>query len=422
MRPRSTQPPSTHASPTPSRQTNFGSEGDVPYLVMELLQGEDLASRLGRHPEGLPAEEAVDIPLAVCAGVHAAHRAGVIHRDLKPSNIFLAEGALGDVEPTVLDFGISSIEHAPLGPPLTESGVMLGTTPYLSPEQVAQEEVGAWTDQLALGVVLYECLTGRRPHPGKTAFPVMQNIGAGRTVAPSLLRPGLPRGLDAVVSRAMALAPTDRFGSAHALGAALLPFASPRKQVIWTRYFAGERTAERPPSSDSPLVHRGSTDTPVGDLRPPRHLAAARGGCRGAVGDHLDRAGAPLAVPGSGARSCRTGAGTLRHRRPPHPCAPTADGSRGAPARQRSAGRGDHRRRQSAPRPDRHRRRRGDRRALQSAPRRPPAPDRAPRARPPPHARPGRRQPRPDSGAAAAPDGSRPESLAPTFPSHRRFR
>jgi serine/threonine protein kinase len=229
--------------------TDYGTDGGVPYLVMELLQGQDLAAHLKRHPAGLPVEETADILLAVCAGVHAAHQAGVIHRDLKPSNVFLADGPLGEVEPKVLDFGISSIEQPPWSAPLTDSDVLLGTTPYMAPEQLTQHEVGPWTDQYALGVVLYESLTGTRPYGGETPYVVMLNVSQGKPLPPSARRPGLPGELEAVVLRAMSAAATARFPSVHALGAALLPFASPRKQVLWGRYFAREGDGGDPSSA-----------------------------------------------------------------------------------------------------------------------------------------------------------------------------
>lgn len=137
----------------------------------------------------------------------------------------------------MLDFGISKVQSSPQDASLTDSGAVLGTMHYLSPEQVMNADVDSYTDQYALGVVLYECLTGHRPHEGETLFEVMKNISEARSTRPSQLRPDLPPGFEAIVLRAMALEPTTRFPSVHALGAALLPFASMKRRVIWTDYF-----------------------------------------------------------------------------------------------------------------------------------------------------------------------------------------
>src|SRR4051812_46188934 len=86
---------------------DFGSDGGITFLVMELLRGEELSAQIAREPDGTPVDQTADIMLAVCAGVFAAHEVGVIHRDLKPQNIFLARTHIGDIVPKVLDFGIS---------------------------------------------------------------------------------------------------------------------------------------------------------------------------------------------------------------------------------------------------------------------------------------------------------------------------
>lgn len=163
--------------------TDFGSQDDVAFLVMELLRGEDLAARIDRHPNGLPTTEAIDILLAVSAGVHAAHQVGVIHRDLKARNIFLAK-KLGEIEPKVLDFGISKVDDLGGHTNLTASGALLGTVPYMAPEHIRGGLPDARSDQYALGVVLYETLTGRKPHEGATAYALMEAIVGGAIRAP----------------------------------------------------------------------------------------------------------------------------------------------------------------------------------------------------------------------------------------------
>jgi hypothetical protein len=222
--------------------TDVGAENDIPFLVMELLRGEDLATCINRQPRGLPIEEAIDVLLAVSAGVFAAHQAGVVHRDLKPRNIFLARNTvMTEVAPKVLDFGISKLEGGSLtGTSLTESGALLGTVPYLSPEHVKGGVTDARSDQYALGVVLFECITGRYPHEGHTSYAVLQNIAEGRFFAPSAFRSDVPAALERVLARAMATDPTRRFADVFAFGRALLPFASARGQLIWAEYFGGD--------------------------------------------------------------------------------------------------------------------------------------------------------------------------------------
>jgi eukaryotic-like serine/threonine-protein kinase len=221
--------------------TDYGSENGLPFLVMELLRGEDLAGHIERNRGALPVETTANIMLAVCAGVYAAHEAGIVHRDLKPQNIFLARTPLAGMEAKVLDFGISKVDDDRARAALTNTGMVLGTTHYLSPEQVMGREVDARSDQYALGVVLYECLTGRRPHEAETIYLIMRSIGEGTFEPPTAWRPDLPRELDAVVMRAMHRDPSKRFESVHALGRALLPFSSIRERIVWAEYYERER-------------------------------------------------------------------------------------------------------------------------------------------------------------------------------------
>jgi serine/threonine protein kinase len=216
---------------------DVGKHENVPYLVMELLNGVDLAALL-RMRKKLEPSETADLMVPIASAVHAAHLAGVVHRDLKPGNILLAEkddgngspapseGRASSVSPIILDFGISKftgdMEHD-----LTASEVLLGTVHYMSPEQTrGGNKATPASDQYALGVMLYECLTGAKPFSGSTPYAVMHAIVSARVVHPSVLDPSLPPALDDVVLRAMSRDPKERFPSVQAFGAALLPWAS----------------------------------------------------------------------------------------------------------------------------------------------------------------------------------------------------
>jgi hypothetical protein len=247
--------------------TDMGTDDGQTYLVMEFLSGEDLAGRLDRG--AIPFEEMVDVMLPVCAAVAAAHQAGITHRDLKPQNIFLVTDGRR-VHPKVLDFGISkgtSPGDSVGSGTLTATGAVIGTPYYLAPEQIVDNRAaGPASDQYALGVILYECLTGERPYRGDSLFVVFQKIVEGAPRPPRELRPEIPLGLEDVMLRAMLREPRERFASVEAFARALLPFASSRGRLIWEDVFGA-------PASALPTAPReaapGSSTVPATDYMPP---------------------------------------------------------------------------------------------------------------------------------------------------------
>ena len=256
--------------------TDMGTEGDHSFLVMELLSGEDLATRMSRAGRIEP-HELVDITLAVCSAVAAAHRAGIIHRDLKPQNIFLAEGPHGLV-PKVLDFGISKGLDSSTSRALTSTGSVLGTPYYLAPEQVVDNRMSSpFSDQYAIGIILYECLTGARPFEGESLFIVFQAIVAGSPIGPRQHRPELDAALEAVVLRAIEVDPARRFPSVEELGRALWPFAGERARLLWRDSFgpqaagAGRAAARKPMAAETALDVTPRSATP--QRRPPTPAA-----------------------------------------------------------------------------------------------------------------------------------------------------
>ena len=215
------------------RVFDFGFADDgTPYLAMELLKGQDLGTLVEQRQDFLPVAEVVDVMLSVCAAVRACHDVGIIHRDLKPSNIFLCDTDSGR-EVKILDFGVSK---APTAGELTQEGQILGTPQFLSPEQIDGKALPQ-TDQYAVGVVLYVCLTKLLPYQDHGNLSLLRAIDVGEFAPPRAHRADLPAKLEAIILRAMSTAPAARFESMHALGQQLWEFASPEVRQQWRSYY-----------------------------------------------------------------------------------------------------------------------------------------------------------------------------------------
>jgi hypothetical protein len=191
------------------------------FLVMELLKGESLRTRIQARPLSLP--EAVHVMRGALSGVAAAHKAGIVHRDLKPDNIFLCRPeAEGPEVPKVLDFGVAALRRSvDSSAGLTRSGAIVGTPMYMAPEQFKGAHVDERTDIYSLGVVFYEMLSGHLPFAASTG-PAIAILQA--TTKPTPLwayRPELPRAVHELVARALERSPDARFQSAEQFLAAL---------------------------------------------------------------------------------------------------------------------------------------------------------------------------------------------------------
>ncbi|HEY7371359.1 MAG TPA: serine/threonine-protein kinase, partial [Polyangia bacterium] len=207
--------------------TDFGFAGDgVPFLVMERLEGEDLAALLAREGR-LPVARAVALVAQACRGLAAAHANEIVHRDLKPANLFLTRRSDGGDLVKVLDFGIAKLlDGDETGASITGTGKLLGTACYMPPEQAKGDpDIDHRADIYALGAILYELLTATKAHPGTNYNAVLFHILTQQVVPLRAVRPDLPAGLERVVERAMAPGRAGRFARVTDLHDALAPFA-----------------------------------------------------------------------------------------------------------------------------------------------------------------------------------------------------
>jgi serine/threonine-protein kinase len=223
-----------------------------PYLVMELLEGEDLAACLQRTG-ALAVPSAIDLLLPVLDAVAAAHEQRILHRDLKPSNVFLSVGRAREVHPKVLDFGLSRMVEGDLS--ATSQFGMVGTPAYVSPEQVQRLPATELSDQYALGAILYECVTGVRAFPPGEVLGLLGAVLTGNFDRPRAVRADIEPGVELAILRAMSVSPESRFGNVREFGAALLPFASINGRARWSREFV---VAVREPASATGVRRRGS--------------------------------------------------------------------------------------------------------------------------------------------------------------------
>jgi eukaryotic-like serine/threonine-protein kinase len=184
---------------------DFGEEGSLAYMAMELLNGTDLAERMAQGP--IPIREAVSIAEQVAEGLAFAHDGGVIHRDIKPGNITLLPR--GRVK--IMDFGIARLKTSDVK---TQLGTRLGTPKYMSPEQSTGGTIDHRSDIFSLGIVLYEMLTGGKLFHGDSLTHVLHNVATFEPPLPSQIKPEIPHLLDLVVKRALEKKPEARYATA----------------------------------------------------------------------------------------------------------------------------------------------------------------------------------------------------------------
>ena len=227
---------------------DIGTQDDVRYFVSELLTGETLRARLDRGP--VPIHQATDFGKQIANGLAAAHDTGIVHRDLKPENLFITD----DGRIKILDFGLAKARISDDGgdaqqetrAAATEAGVILGTVPYMSPEQVRSAAVDHRSDIFALGSVLYEMLTGRMAFAAPTAAETMSAILTKDPLAPGdNSREGLPPALIQIVRHCLEKDPQARFQSARDIAFGLEVLSGPSEPAVDA---AGSRRGSRGPT------------------------------------------------------------------------------------------------------------------------------------------------------------------------------
>ncbi|MGI9101318.1 MAG: protein kinase domain-containing protein [Terriglobales bacterium] len=205
---------------------DIASHNGLPFIVMELLQGESIKDRLERTSL-IDIVEVLDIAIQLADALDAAHASGIVHRDLKPGNIFLTNRG----QAKILDFGLAKLapdqqmvaepvgagrRHKP-AEAITEMNVIPGTTVYMSPEQARNEPLDPRSDLFSLGIVLYEMATGRKPFMARTSVLALDAIQHQRPVSPLSLNPELPSGFEPLVGKLLEKNRDDRYQSAHEL-------------------------------------------------------------------------------------------------------------------------------------------------------------------------------------------------------------
>jgi serine/threonine protein kinase len=235
----------------------------TPYIVMEYLEGFDLADTLAQRGP-LPADEAIELVLQACEALAEAHSLGIVHRDLKPANLFLTHRADGTPSVKVLDFGISKVtQHgtSQAEAALTHTTTIMGSPLYMSPEQIrASRAVDLRTDVWSLGVILYELLTGEAPFVGQTLPDISVKIAVEPPPPLRLKRPELSALLEAVVMKCLEKDRENRFRTLGELAMAMFELAPPRSRLSIDRVCGVISAAGLPesviPSGMAPTGHK----------------------------------------------------------------------------------------------------------------------------------------------------------------------
>jgi eukaryotic-like serine/threonine-protein kinase len=235
---------------------DFGEDGETPYLVMELLEGQSLQQKL---PVGatLALSEAAELVDQICRGLRVAHEQGIVHRDIKPSNLFVTE-VEGRQLLKIVDFGIArALDDEDTK--VTRTGAILGSPAFMSPEQSTGGTVSAASDLWSVAGVLYWMITGREPFAGRLVSETLHNIRTAQFIKPTQLVERAPAALDAFFSTAFAGEPMQRFGSAEQLAEAFwdvlaAPLVDQRSKVELPALISGTSPTARNPRASHARV------------------------------------------------------------------------------------------------------------------------------------------------------------------------
>ena len=242
-----------------------------PYMVMEFLEGGDLAAWL-RQRGPMPIDQATEFVIQACVAIAEAHGLGIVHRDLKPANLYCIRRPDGQLSIKVLDFGISKLTDLARaseqpGGSVTQTSAVMGSPLYMSPEQVQNaKDVDARTDIWSLGVILFELVTGAVPFPGETFGEIAVKIAVRPELSIRAHRPDVPAALEAAVARALEKDRNRRYRNVAEFALALLPFSSGRAKGYVERVSDTIRSAglsasgvALPPSSQPPRTPHEQT-------------------------------------------------------------------------------------------------------------------------------------------------------------------
>jgi serine/threonine-protein kinase len=266
----------------------------VPFMALEFLRGRTLEAMLAEGRAGW--QEALRIGVRLADALHHAHSQGIVHRDLKPANVMLQASG----QPKIMDFGVARLE----GSQLTTQGQVFGSPSYMSPEQATEARSDARSDLFSLGSIIYELLTGKRAFPGRAVSDVVIKLASEDPTPPSLLVPGLPRQVDAVLARAHEKSPAKRYLTAAAFAEDLEDLLAGRPPRHAIRQPAAVPAS--PPIAPSPLNKaiptppRAAAQRTTGVSTPPRAMSAESPSTARPSSKPVPQAAAQTRVAGSG--------------------------------------------------------------------------------------------------------------------------